>query len=122
MLFFRSRRWPESLRDALGVVLVLFLVGQAIRAAAWPQSLARLGLTDDAAAEIWQAIGTALLFGGIILLVIAQLNLGASWRIGIEEGSRPGLVTNGFYRFCRRHLAFRGVREVFHEGLSLMSS
>ena len=101
VLFFRSRRWPERLRDALGVVLVLFLVGQAIRAAAWPQSLARLPLTDDTAAEVWQAIGTTLLFGGIVLLVIAQLNLGASWRIGIEEGSRPGLVTTGFYRFCR---------------------
>ena len=99
MLFFRSRRWPERLRDALGVVLVLFLVGQAIRAAVWPQSLARLGLTDDAAAEIWQAIGTVLLFGGIILLVIAQLNLGASWRIGIEEGSRPELVTEEAYLF-----------------------
>jgi len=35
------------------------------------------------------------------LLVVAQLNLGASWRIGIEEGSSPGLVTSRFYRFCR---------------------
>ena len=101
VLFFRSRLWPERLRDALGVVLVLFLVGQAIRVAAWPQSLARLGFIDDASAGIWQALGTTLLFGGLILLAIAQLNLGASWRIGIEEGTRPGLVTNGCYRFCR---------------------
>ena len=36
-----------------------------------------------------------------MLLVMAQLNLGASWRIGIEEGASPGLVTNGLYRFCR---------------------
>jgi protein-S-isoprenylcysteine O-methyltransferase Ste14 len=58
------------------------------------------------AAEIWQAIGTVLLFGGIGLLVIAQLNLGASWRIGIEEVSSPGLVTSGFYRFCRNPIFF----------------
>ena len=34
-----------------------------------------------------------MLFGGIILLVIAQLNLGASWRIGIEEG---GIMLTGY--------------------------
>lgn len=45
--------------------------------------------------------GAVLLFGGIVLLVIAQLDLGASWRIGIEEGASPGLVTSGLYRFCR---------------------
>ena len=32
---------------------------------------------------------------------MAQLDLGASWRIGIEEGTSPGLVTTGLYRFCR---------------------
>src|SRR5262249_6445104 len=101
MLLFRSRRWQEKLRDALGVVLVLFLVGQAVRAAALAQSLVRLDLNYHPATEIWQSTGMALLFGGIALLVIAQLNLGASWRIGIEEGSQPGLVMNGLYRFCR---------------------
>ncbi len=36
-----------------------------------------------------------------MFLVMAQLNLGASWRIGIEESTSPGLVTSGLYRFCR---------------------
>ena len=45
--------------------------------------------------------GAVLLLGGIVLLVAAQLDLGASWRIGIEEGAAPGLVTGGLYRFCR---------------------
>jgi len=87
-------------------VLLLFLVGQAVTAAAWPKSLARLDSTYHPAAAIWQATGTVLLFGGIALLVIAQLNLGASWRIGIEEGSSPGLVTSGFYRVCRNPIFF----------------
>jgi protein-S-isoprenylcysteine O-methyltransferase Ste14 len=34
-------------------------------------------------------------------MVVAQLDLGASWRIGIEEGARPGLVVGGLYRVCR---------------------
>jgi protein-S-isoprenylcysteine O-methyltransferase Ste14 len=106
VLFFRSERWQEKLRDALGVVLVLFLVAQAVMAAAWPKSLAPLDAIYQPAAEIWQVTGTVLLFGGIALLVAAQLNLGASWRIGIEEGTSPGLVTSGFYRFCRNPIFF----------------
>ena len=106
VLFFQSQRWQEKVRDALGVVLVLFLVGQAVMAAAWPQALARVDATDHAAAELWHVTGAALLFGGLALLVVAQLHLGASWRIGIEEGSCPGLVTSGFYRFCRNPIFF----------------
>jgi len=43
-----------------------------------------------------------------VLMVTAQLGLGASWRIGIEEGARPGLVTDGLYRYSRNpiYLAF----------------
>jgi len=106
VVFLRSRRWQQQLRDALGVVFVLLLAGQAVSAVAWPESLAPLDSIYHSAAEIRQVIGTVLLFGGIALLVIAQLNLGASWRIGIEEGSRPGLVTSGFYRFCRNPIFF----------------
>jgi protein-S-isoprenylcysteine O-methyltransferase Ste14 len=101
VLFFRSGRWRQNVRDALGVVLVVCVVGQAIVAAWWPESLSPLALISQPAAAIWQVTGTTLLFGGVALLVGAQLNLGASWRIGIEEGASPGLVTSGLYRFCR---------------------
>lgn len=70
-------------------------------AAVRSQSFAAVDANGYVAVSIRNGAGTVLLFGGIALLVAAQLNLGASWRIGIEEGARPGLITNGLYRFCR---------------------
>ena len=48
-----------------------------------------------------QTIGALLLFGGVVLLVWSQLDLGRSWRMGIDEATKPGLVTGGLYRFTR---------------------
>jgi protein-S-isoprenylcysteine O-methyltransferase Ste14 len=56
---------------------------------------------DHSARVIWETSGAALLLIGLALLVTAQLQLGASWRIGVDESARPGLVTTGLYRFCR---------------------
>lgn len=101
VLLFRSGRWGQNVRDALGVVLLVAVVGQAVVAAWWPDCLSPLVTMSGAGAMIWRVTGTGLLFGGIGLLVAAQLHLGASWRIGIDEGASPGLVTDGLYRFCR---------------------
>jgi protein-S-isoprenylcysteine O-methyltransferase Ste14 len=91
-LLFQSGRPSQHVRDALGVVLGAGLLGQALVAALAPYPTPSAGQ---------RAIGVTLLFGGVVFLVTSQLNLGASWRIGIEEGARPGLVTDGIYAFCR---------------------
>lgn len=101
IVLFRSGRRGQNLRDGLSILLFLLLVGQAIMAAGWPESLSSLGAIYQLEPGPLQVIGAVLLFGGTALLVIAQLRLGASWRIGIDERASPGLVTDGFYRFCR---------------------
>jgi protein-S-isoprenylcysteine O-methyltransferase Ste14 len=93
ILLFRSRSWPQNLRDASLLLVLLLLLGQALLAAARPEMVSQR--------FVLQAAGSVLLFGGIALLVTAQLHLGASWRVGIDERARPGLVTAGLYRFCR---------------------
>jgi protein-S-isoprenylcysteine O-methyltransferase Ste14 len=66
-----------------------------------PASLASLAIVAPPTAGAWLGLGALLLFGGIGLMVTAQLQLGASWRVGIDEAARPGLVTSGLYRFTR---------------------
>ncbi len=43
----------------------------------------------------------ALVFISLVGLIVAQLQMGASWRIGIEHGARPGLITSGLFRWSR---------------------
>jgi protein-S-isoprenylcysteine O-methyltransferase Ste14 len=98
VMLFRSGRRDQHVRDALLCLLCLLLLGQAIAAAVGADRPARLAFLPPTLAL---ALGGTLLLGGIALLVIAQLNLGASWRIGIDTNARAGLVTGGVYRFSR---------------------
>jgi protein-S-isoprenylcysteine O-methyltransferase Ste14 len=58
------------------------------------------------AAGVWHeltlatAAGWALALGGLALLLVAQANMGRSWRIGIDS-SPTALVTSGLYRLVR---------------------
>jgi protein-S-isoprenylcysteine O-methyltransferase Ste14 len=91
--------WALRGRGAMGglggAVLSLLLLGDAASYAfapalrPWPASIRLVPL------------GAALFSFALVLMVWAQLDLGASWRIGIDPAARPGLVTDGIYRFCR---------------------
>jgi protein-S-isoprenylcysteine O-methyltransferase Ste14 len=101
VLLFRSGRLPQNLRDAALVVLVAALIGQAAAAVTHRHAPVLLIAEQGALRDALQVAGAVLLFGGTALLAAAQLNMGPSWRIGVDEGEAPGLVTGGLYRFCR---------------------
>jgi protein-S-isoprenylcysteine O-methyltransferase Ste14 len=101
VLLFRSGNAAQKLRDGLGLLVFALLLGQAIVAAAWPEALPLSQADRRSAAGVRHVAGAVLLFGGLVLLVAAQLNLGESWRVGIDEAAQPGLITHGLYRFCR---------------------
>jgi protein-S-isoprenylcysteine O-methyltransferase Ste14 len=90
----------QKVRDSALVLAAIALGGQAVMMAWWPAAL-RLLPVDSPWLEVLRVCGVILMFGGLAWLVAAQLDLGASWRIGIDESARPGLVTSGLYRFCR---------------------
>lgn len=98
IMLFRSPDRGQLLRDGLLAVLFVLMTAQAVVAAL--SSEARPPAPSPLAVRL-RPVGAAVFGAGLALFLVAQLNLGASWRIGIEEPARPGLVTTGVYRFCR---------------------
>jgi len=50
-------------------------------------------------AAVWAGAFLCLAF--MSLLLLAQGQMGASWRMGVDASARPGLVTNGLFGVCR---------------------
>ena len=101
IVLFRSGRPGQHLREALFAVLAVALLAEAALAAVAPRRLPGLVPLAPATAAVLRATGTVMVLGATALMLAAQLDLGASWRVGIDEGARPGLVTGGLYRYSR---------------------
>jgi protein-S-isoprenylcysteine O-methyltransferase Ste14 len=99
LFLFTSTSRAQRVRDGMALLLPLALLVQAVAAATSPDAVRQLD--GPFPPPLLRAIGIILLAAGIVLLVAATLNLGASWRVGIEESARPGLVTTGLYVYTR---------------------
>lgn len=47
------------------------------------------------------ALGLAAVTLGCILTILAQLQMGASWRVGVDQREVTALVTHGLFRYAR---------------------
>ena len=93
---------PAQLARAGGFILFFAGLGvQAFDAARNPAGVHAVTWLPPRGALVLSGIGAIILVGGLVLLVAAQLQMGASWRIGIDEGAAPGLIDTGLFRFCR---------------------
>jgi protein-S-isoprenylcysteine O-methyltransferase Ste14 len=101
LVLFRSANLKQTIAEALFVLLLLGIAAQSIAYAIAPGSLSKISILPPPQGGAWVVLGALLLFSGTALMVLAQLHLGASWRVGIDEESRPGLVSVGLYRYCR---------------------
>ena len=92
-------REAETAQRVLGALLGLFLAALAAWSVlcAWLEP-GRLGILP--LATHWHALGWLLFLGGLVLTLVAQAQMGASWRIGIDD--RPTqLVTGGLFALSR---------------------
>ncbi|MBI3722968.1 isoprenylcysteine carboxylmethyltransferase family protein [bacterium] len=98
---FRSGRRDQNAREALFLLVAAVLAAHAAAPLVSPELLAPISLAPARLAWPLEVAGAILVVGATALMFAAQVGLGASWRIGIEEGARPGLVRTGFYAFSR---------------------
>ena len=97
VVLFRSGRWGQHVREASFLAVVLLLAVETLTAAVAPQRVARV----IAIGPLGVALGCLLAGSGLALMARAQIEMGASWRVGVDQTSRPGLVTHGLYRWTR---------------------
>ena len=55
------------------------------------------------------AVGLSLLLFALLLVLVAQAQMGDSWRIGIDDAHKTNLVTHGIFRHSRNPI-FLGMR------------
>ena len=70
--------------------------------------------------ELVRAFGLGVMLIGGTLVVASQVQMGASWRIGVGENERTALVTTGLFSVVR-HPIYSGVL-VFFVGILMVAS
>jgi len=99
IMLFRSGRWMQHVREAGLLLFAIVSLGQAVAAVWHPALVDAQRVFVSSTALTW--LGAALMIAGTVLMVVAQLDMGASWRVGLDDTTRPGLVIGGLYRISR---------------------
>jgi protein-S-isoprenylcysteine O-methyltransferase Ste14 len=95
-------REPAQFARAGGFSLVFVLLGiQGFFGAVRPVAIRTDTWLSPQVTLTLAIIGAIVLIGGLVLLATAQWQMGASWRIGIDDNARPGLVVSGLFRLSR---------------------
>ena len=77
--------------------------------ALWPEGYQYLAPIYWLQWPIMVYLGAVLLMASLIWILIAQAQMGTSWRIGIDTNRKTELVQKGFYRWSRNPI-FLGLR------------
>ncbi|MDQ3800066.1 MAG: DUF1295 domain-containing protein, partial [Acidobacteriota bacterium] len=102
----------DSAHDFIGVV---FRITFALIAAVIIVFAFFSPLYQYAAPLVWiehapvKSVGLALLVLSLVWTAIAQIQMGKSWRIGIDRENRTGLVQSGLFKISRNPI-FLGMR------------
>jgi protein-S-isoprenylcysteine O-methyltransferase Ste14 len=104
--------WPNDdstegyIARAMHVATAALLIGFAVHGAGWSM---RLGLLPWAGSVTLYWAGVALFAIGLACVLVAQLQMGASWRIGIDHARATALISHGLYAWSRNPI-FLGTR------------
>ena len=78
------------------------LTGVAFAVALFVIGCADVALARSNSVNAWPVlVGSILAVLGALVMIIAQIQMGRAWRIGIRPSDAPQLVSAGLYRFSR---------------------
>jgi protein-S-isoprenylcysteine O-methyltransferase Ste14 len=86
-----------SLAERLGGLLLVAALGLGFLAPA----LELLGWTHSTPGPLQRAAGLLIYAAGGVGTLVAQLQMGRSWRVGVDPAERTDLVQRGLYRWIR---------------------
>ena len=96
---FRGISGPvDSPRWWAGVLFVLALLTGVLGPIAALLGMQPIGVLSHRYVQTAAAVAAVV---GIVLTVLAQLEMGSAWRIGVREGERTALVTQGWFSVVR---------------------
>lgn len=94
-----TRRSGAGLQRLVGALMGLLVLGLLV-ALGWRAWAGPASLGEWTTSPLFSAMGWTLVSVGWVLILVAQRQMAASWRIGIDD--RPtALVTNGVFRRVR---------------------
>lgn len=98
----RGRGWWRLIEALSGLAVVLWIVEVVLRGLhsrfeIFPQALPLPFLHT----EVAKGLGVLLVIFGLVLFLLAYLNFGASWRVGIDRRTPGELVTRGIFALSR---------------------
>jgi len=98
----------EAITSRYFKVLPLVSVAVLVLYSSFPELYEKIGVIDFLKSTTVQYVGVAIMIFALILIVVSQSQMGASWRIGIDSENKTNLVSKGFFT-CSRNPIFVGV-------------
>jgi protein-S-isoprenylcysteine O-methyltransferase Ste14 len=96
--------WPNDdsaegyIARAMHVATAVLLIGFALHGVGLSM---RVGLLPWAGTVVLYWVGVALFASALVWVLIAQLQMGVSWRIGIDHARATAIVSHGLYAWSR---------------------
>ena len=98
---WRASRLPGATGSLEWWAGLLFVIALVVGVAAPVADLAGLATIDALDADLVAYAGLVIAGVGVLLTLAAQLSMGDSWRIGVDETESTELVTEGAFRIVR---------------------
>ncbi|KNF08656.1 phospholipid methyltransferase [Gottschalkia purinilytica] len=76
--------------------------------------------------KVLSYIGLLTITIGVLIFIIAMINMKSSWRVGIDKINKSELITNGIYKYSRNpafvgfYLMFLGLFFIYQDYLTLI--